>query len=105
MRKPSEAKSRFVYFWLFPSSAVSNKKVRRSLYVLVAVTNWYRFMKAFVQAEEKARRRAELDAIKARVIRNNDELHMMYVDLAIRNNRIIEGEADAAWCREHGIEL
>jgi len=96
MRKPSEAKSRFVYFWLFPSSAVRNKKVRRSLYVLTFVMNYYRFMKAFDQEEKEARAQVIFDRQRS--------LHLSLVDHAIENDRVVYKATDDAFLRSIGIE-
>lgn len=37
MRKPSEARSKFVYFAFLPSSLVKNKKIRHFLYTYVII--------------------------------------------------------------------
>lgn len=84
-----------------PHTFIKNKVARRVFRVLLFAATLKRYMDAY----NKAQRRAELEVISRRVLNNRDQLHMLYVDYAIANDRITEGEADAEWCRAHGIEL
>jgi len=96
MRKPSEARSKFVYFWLFPSSTVKNKKVRRSLYLATLIINGLRFAKAFDQEEKEARAQVIFDRQRS--------LHLSLVDHAIENDRVVYKATDDAFLRSIGIE-